>query len=555
MLRIVGCVAFTKNMGIVKAFKNANVITVDEKNSRAQALAIDQDGLIAYVGSNEGLDKIVTEETEVVDAKGNTIVPGFIEGHGHPFMYGNVLRSIVVRDVSKEVIVERVAEAVKNSKPGQWIVAGMGFNNEVWEDPSYPTKEDLDAVSPDNPVIIPRMDGHLIWVNSKAFEICGVTKDTPNPDGGEYFRNEDGSLQGCAGNSAASFIKSHVPQETLDDLKEDVLEAQQAFLSMGLTSMTDMGCDFDDMQAVTDLIEEGKFKLRFYGCVIDFTGKNSNEKTRAFVKEGPKIGLYNDHFTIRCCKFLGDGAVGAQSAHMKEAYADRPGHTGFGMYTDEELYEAFKEAADNGMQIAIHAIGDATIEQVLRTYRRLQSEKDYGDHRWRLEHFQTVTGDTPEQAAELGVIPSMQPMHAPNSASMAIRRLGPDRIHGAYAPGLVIKSTSIVALGSDAPVATPSALSGIHAAITRTNDQLLPEGGFCMENALTAEEALKGYTIWGAYAQFCEDKRGSLEVGKQADLVVLDQDLLEVGNERPHDLLKINVLETYIDGERVFAKA
>ena len=225
------------------------------------------------------------------------------------------------------------------------------------------------------------------------------------------------------------------------------------------------------------------------------------------------------------------------------------------MYTDEELYDAFKEAADHGMQIAIHAIGDATIEQVLNTYRRLQEEKDYGDHRWRLEHFQTVTSDTPEQAAALHVIPSMQPMHAPNSAGMAPRRLGPDRVHGAYAAGRVLRGTGIVSLGSDAPVATPSPFSGMHAAITRTNDALEPKGGFCMENALTPEEALRGYTIWGAYAIFAEDKRGSLEVGKYADFVVMDQDPLKLGHENPDALLDINVLETVVGGESVYKNA
>lgn len=539
---------------IVKAWKNANVITVDDNNPRAEAMAVDMDGEIAYVGSNEGLASIISSDTEVLSAEGKTILPGFIEGHAHPFMYGNVLRSINVRDISKEEILKRVAEAVKTAEQGQWIVAGMGFNNEVWDDTSYPTKEDLDIVAPNIPVIIPRMDGHLIWVNSKAFEVSGITNSTPDPEDGEFFRNGKGELQGCVVDAAMNEIRKHVPEETFEDYQQDLLEAQEQYLSMGLTSMTDMTCDFTDMEVVQNLLKQGKFKLRYYGCVIDFAGKNGNQKTHEFIKQGPRIGLYNDHYTIRCCKFLGDGAVGAQSAHLKNEYSDRPGHTGIGMYTDEELYQAFKEAADHGMQITIHAIGDATIEQVLRTYQRLQEEKDYGDHRWRLEHFQTVTSDTPEKAARLHIIPSMQPMHAPNSASMAVRRLGTERVHGAYAAGLVLKSTGIVALGSDAPVATPSALSGMHAAITRTNDKFEPKGGFCIENALTPEEALKGYTIWGAYAQFTDKKQGSLQIGKYADFVIMDKDPLKIGHENPDELLDIKVLETYIGGERVYSR-
>ncbi len=536
----------------IKAWKNANVITMNEDGGYATAFASDETGKIIYVGNDEGLSVYINENTVVEDLEGNIVTPGFIEGHSHPSMYGQTLKAINVRDKSKEEILKMIEEAVKNIEAGKWLVTGMGFNNEVWEDSSYPTKEDLDRVSPNNPVIVPRMDGHLIWVNSKALEVCGITKDTPNPEGGEFFRNEKNELQGCCANTAAYMIRAQIPLETLEECKENLLAAQKSFLSKGITCVTDMSSGFRELEAVESLILSNEFKMRYYGCLFDFAGKKAGEKEREYLKEFPKIGLHNDSFTVRCCKFLGDGAVGAQSAHLKEPYTDRPDHKGIGMYTDEELYEGFKEAADKGMQIAIHSIGDATVEQVLRTYRRLLSEKDYGDHRFRIEHFQTVTSDTPEQAAELNVIPSMQPMHAPNSASMAIKRLGDVRIHGAYAPGLVLKSTGIVALGSDAPVANPSPLSGIHAAVTRTNDMLEPKGGFCMENALTPEEAMRGYTTWGAYAMFAESKIGSIEVGKYTDFVVMNENPIIVAKTQPDDLLKIKVLATYINGDCVY---
>lgn len=540
------------NQKAYKAWIHGHIITMNEKMPYAEAMAADQDGNLIYVGSGDGVEAYLSDDTILEDLEGSTVTPGFIEGHAHPEAYGNVLRSLKVRDVSKEEILRRVADAVKETEPGKWLIAGIGFNNEIWADPSYPTKEELDAVSADVPVFIPRMDGHMAWVNSRAFELCGITKDTANPEGGEFFRTASGELQGCVVDEAMKMIQQHIPEKTMGERKEDYLAAQQSFLACGITSVNDMSVEMESIQALTELCEEGKMKVRYYGGLMDFTGKNANAEKRAFLATCPKIGLYKDHLSFRCCKFLGDGAVGAQSAHLKEAYADRPGHTGIGMYTDEELYEAFKEAADHGMQIAIHAIGDATIEQVLNTYRRLQEEKDYGDHRWRLEHFQTVTSDTPEQAAALHVIPSMQPMHAPNSAGMAPRRLGPDRVHGAYAAGRVLRGTGIVSLGSDAPVATPSPFSGMHAAITRTNDALEPKGGFCMENALTPEEALKGYTIWGAYAIFAEKTRGSLEPGKYADFVVMDQDPLVLGHENPDALLQVKVRKTVISGERVY---
>lgn len=540
------------NQKAYKAWIHGHIITMNEKMPYAEAMAADQDGNLIYVGSGDGVGAYLSDDTILEDLEGSTVTPGFIEGHAHPEAYGNVLRSLKVRDVSKEEILRRVADAVKETEPGKWLIAGIGFNNEIWADPSYPTKEELDAVSTDVPVFIPRMDGHMAWVNSRAFELCGITKDTANPEGGEFFRTASGELQGCVVDEAMKMIQQHIPEKTMGERKEDYLAAQQSFLACGITSVNDMSVEMESIQALTELCEEGKMKFRYYGGLMDFTGKNANAEKRAFLATCPKIGLYKDHLSFRCCKFLGDGAVGAQSAHLKEAYADRPGHTGIGMYTDEELYEAFKEAADHGMQIAIHAIGDATIEQVLNTYRRLQEEKDYGDHRWRLEHFQTVTSDTPEQAAALHVIPSMQPMHAPNSAGMAPRRLGPDRVHGAYAAGRVLRGTGIVSLGSDAPVATPSPFSGMHAAITRTNDALEPKGGFCMENALTPEEALKGYTIWGAYAIFAEKTRGSLEPGKYADFVVMDQDPLALGHENPDALLQVKVRKTVISGECVY---
>lgn len=540
------------NQKAYKAWIHGHIITMNEKMPYAEAMAADQDGNLIYVGSGDGVEAYLSDDTILEDLEGSTVTPGFIEGHAHPEAYGNVLRSLKVRDVSKEEILRRVADAVKETEPGKWLIAGIGFNNEIWADPSYPTKEELDAVSADVPVFIPRMDGHMAWVNSRAFELCGITKDTANPEGGEFFRTASGELQGCVVDEAMKMIQQHIPEKTMGERKEDYLAAQQSFLACGITSVNDMSVEMESIQALTELCEEGKMKVRYYGGLMDFTGKNANAEKRAFLATCPKIGLYKDHLSFRCCKFLGDGAVGAQSAHLKEAYADRPGHTGIGMYTDEELYEAFKEAADHGMQIAIHAIGDATIEQVLNTYRRLQEEKDYGDHRWRLEHFQTVTSDTPEQAAALHVIPSMQPMHAPNSAGMAPRRLGPDRVHGAYAAGRVLRGTGIVSLGSDAPVATPSPFSGMHAAITRTNDALEPKGGFCMENALTPEEALKGYTIWGAYAIFAEKTRGSLEPGKYADFVVMDQDPLVLGHENPDALLQVKVGKTVISGECVY---
>ena len=467
-------------------------------------------------------------------------------------MYGDSLLTLPVRDRSRQKILEMVRQRVAQSAPGEWIVGGMGWNNEVWDDPSYPSALELDAVAPQNPVLLPRMDGHMIWVNHRALEAAGVTEQTPDPEHGEFMRNPDGTLLGCVTNEAAEQVKAFVPEKTALQRKDALLAAQQQLLQYGVTNVNDMGTSLEDVHDLKALYESGEYKLRFHGALRYALGPNAPADEKAYLAQCPEIDLYNGHFTVRACKLLGDGAVGSQSACLKQDYSDRPGHRGVKMRTDSELYACVREAAEHGMQMIIHAIGDDTIDQVLRVYQQVLQDVPTPDHRWHIEHFQTVDGDQPERARELGVWPSMQPLHAPNSASMALRRLGPDRASRAYAGGLVLRKIGHISWGSDAPVATPSPLSGMHAAITRTNDKLLPKGGFFPENAVTPEEALLGYTRWGAEAQFTEKECGTLSVGKYADFVVLDQDLLKTASEVPDDLLKLRVLMTAIDGCPVY---
>ena len=531
-----------------KIWFGAHIRTMDESLSEAQALASDKNGNILALGSDEDILALKGPKTELFDMNGAWIVPGLLDTHVHYRMYGESLLKLGIRDLSKEDILEKVREAAENAPAGKWIVGGMGWNNEVWADPSYPTREELDEAAPNNPVLLPRMDGHLIWVNSLAFEAAGVTEDTKDPEGGEFMRSAEGKLQGCCSNAAAAVIRGAIPQPGAEERKEAILAAQAQMLAYGLTGISDMHDTPQDLRDVEALYAEGKGKLRYCGTLGDCLNEKDPEENKAFLEKLPILGKFGGRYTVRCCKILSDGAVGAQSAALKEDFSDRPGHKGTLMYTPDELYHMVKTAAEHGLQVATHSIGDAAIDEILDAYEAVLNEIPNPDHRWRIEHFQTVTNDSPQRAARLGVVASMQPMHAPNSASMAMRRLGEKRIHGAYAAGLVMKSTGWVAFGSDAPVSAPSPLSGIHAAVTRTNDQLLPEGGFCMENAVSPMDALKGYTIWAARAVFADDVRGSLEPGKYADFTVLDRDVIEVAETAPHDILKIKVLKTVIGG-------
>lgn len=525
-----------------------HIYTVDENFSQATALACRGQHLMA-VGNDEEISVLIGPNTEVHELDGATVFPGFIESHIHLQMYGESLLKLPIRDRSKEEILAMVKEAVSHLQPGEWLQGGMGWNNEVWEDPSYPTKEELDVVSPENPVLLPRMDGHLIWVNSKALELAGVTEKTPNPLGGEFMRKADGSLLGCVGNSACDCIRDMIPEMDAEQRQKALLAAQEKLLSYGVTSVDDMSTTYHNVEDLKKLYESGNYHLRFYGALRDVFGPEADPRLQKYFESCPEINLYDHHYTVRAMKILGDGAVGAQSAALYEDYTDRPGHRGFLMQTDEELYDMVKKAAKKGMQMAIHAIGDVTIDQVLNCYDRILKEIPNPDHRYRIEHFQLVTGDSRERAKKLGVLASMQPTHAPNSASMALRRLGSDRASRAYAGGMVLETLGMVAAGSDAPVAPPDPLDGIHSAVTRTNGFLEPKGGFFMKNAWTREQAVKAYTIWGAYTQFTEKEKGSLEAGKLADFVILDRDIMTAPDD---ELLNIKVLKTVIGGKVVY---
>ncbi len=528
-----------------------HIYTEDDQAPLATALACESQKLI-YVGDDETAQKLIGPNTLVTDLKGHTVVPGFIEGHAHLQSYGESLLRLRIRDLSRQEILKTVGEAVKELEPGTWLVGGMGWNNEVWSDPSYPTRQELDAVSPHNPVMLPRMDGHMIWVNTQAFSACGITDDTPDPEGGEFFRNPDKTLHGCVANKAADMIKYYIPKPDKERRVKALLAAQKQLLAYGVTSVNDMSTDWENVCDLKELYEKGMYKLRFHGALRNALGQNADPKLYEYFLKCPEIDLYDKHYTVRAVKFLADGSVGAQSAALTEEYSDRPGHFGTRMYTDQQFYQEVSEAARHHMQAITHAIGDAAIDQVLRIYQQVLDEVPVPDHRFHIEHFQTITGDSRERAAKLGVWASMQPTHAPNSASMALRRLGETRAKGAYAAGLVLEILGRISCGSDAPVAPPDPLDGIHSAVTRTNGNLEPKGGFFPENAMTREQALKGYTIWGAYAQFTEKDKGSLEKGKLADFVVLDQDLMTVDED---DLLRVRVLETIIGGETVYRAA
>ncbi len=526
-------------------YYNGKIYTVDDDFSVASALAIKGDRFI-FVGSDEDVQKYIGEKTETIDLQGKTVIPGLIDAHLHYSGIGTSLLQIDAFWKPKQDILNAVADAYKRSEPGEWII-GRGWNQAAWDPAVFPTKEDLDAVAPDIPVVLTRVCGHATWVNSKALEIAGITKDTPDPVGGEIIRDENGEPTGVLTDTASNLVSKHIPDWTERQKIEALVLAQEHLFSYGLTGARDAGSDLEIINYMKDLYNSGDLKIRIYQMC------SSGETAEYFYKvpEEKRIGLYNNRYTIRSIKLMADGSLGARSAWMLEEYTDRPGHVGNPRYTDEEIYELVKGAREAGFQVNTHAIGDAANRQVLDTYEKVLKEMPDPDHRYCIEHSQIVALDDIPRFAKLGVLPSMQTVHATSDKNMAEDRVGPERIKGAYAWRKFIESGSIVPNGTDAPVELVNPYHNLYAAVTRMDRDGEPAGGWYPEECMTREEALRSYTIWAAYAAFEEDIKGSIEVGKLADFVVIDRDYMTCPAKEIKD---IEALITVLGGETVYVK-
>lgn len=533
-------------------YRNGNIYTVDEDFSKATALAIQGDRLV-YVGDEAGVEAYIGANTKVVDLGGKTVIPGLVEGHMHVTGLGSSLMNLDCFWKPKQTILDLVKAAAEKAEPGQWI-QGRGWMNTVWENTDYPTKEELDAVAPNNPVFLTRACGHMGWANSKAIELAGITKDTPNPQGGEYLKNASGELLGCMTDTAMSPIRSLIPDLTLEQQREALLKAQEQLFSYGLTSAMDAG---NSVQVYEDvfgpLYESGALKLRVYGMISHTAADN---ETAAYLKAHPidndnYTPLYNNHLSLRCVKMFADGSLGARSAAMLEPYSDREGHIGDYRYDQEQVNEIVKVAYDAGYQVSTHCIGDGANHQIINAYEAAIKANPREDHRLRIEHFQIVALDDIDRAIALGILPSMQTTHATSDMLVAEDRVGPERIKGAYAWRTIIDKGSIIPNGSDAPVELVNPYHGLYAAVTRKNRLGSPDGGWHMEEAMTREEALRSFTNWSSYAEFNEDIKGSLEVGKLADFVVTDRDVMTCPEQ---DIKDTQALLTVSGGEVVYQK-
>ena len=527
---------------------NGNIYTVDDDFTTATAMAVKGDRIL-YVGDQEGAEAYLGAGTQVTDLEGKTVLPGLIEGHMHINNLGENHLKLDCYFKSKEDILEMVRQAAEAAEPGQWI-QGSGWLDTLWETPGYPTKEELDAVAPDNPVILIRSDNHMCWVNSKALELAGITKDTPDPQGGKILKTDDGELCGCLTDTAINLVRDLVPAYTVEEQQQALLLAQEQLFSYGFTSAVNAGTTVQGLENFKALYESGEMKLRTYPMIMLTTDLTSPE-AEYIRTHAPSEELYDNRMLVRGVKIVGDGSLGSRSSAMLEDYSDAPGTKGEYRFTDEQMYEAVKLAYDNGYQTGVHAIGDGTNHQVLDTYERLLEENPREDPRLRIEHFQVVTPEDIDRAMDMGILTAMQFTHATSDLTMAEDRLGSERIKTAYAWRTVLDKGGIIIGGSDAPVELVNPFHGLYAGVTRMTRAGEPEGGWYPEQKVTREEALRAFTIWAAYGQFEEDLKGSLEPGKLADFIIIDRDYMTCPEA---DIKDIQVLATYVGNELVYTK-
>ena len=525
---------------------NVNGIQVgaDGRLERFSGLVIGDDGKIVQVIPEGAMMKLSGVDT-VVDGGGRTLLPGLIDAHGHVMGLGeSAMQLDLVGTASLADLQARLRDYAAARPADPWIV-GRGWNQELWTDKRFPTAADLDAVVPDRPVILERVDGHAVVVNNAALKAAGVTAGTKAAAGGEIERDATGKPTGLLIDAATELVAAKVPPPTPAQLDGALAKAQEALLAVGITGVADMGTGVEAWQTYRRAGEAGRLQVRIMSYASDV------EPMRALAPNGPTDWLYGDRLRMGGVKIYADGALGSRGAWLKRPYADKPETSGLRFLTDEELRAKLDEAAKIGIQPAIHAIGDAANAQAIAAYEWL-GQRYPGDRRWRIEHVQVVDPADIPRIGKAGIIASMQPVHQTSDRTMAEARLGPDRLAGAYAWQSMLRSGAKLAFGSDFPVESPNPFPGLAAAISRQDMQGQPPGGWIPAERLTFEQALTAFTRDAAYAGYAEGKIGSLEPGKWADFILVDRDPTKIDAQ---SLARTEVLETWVAGKKVWERS
>ncbi|MGZ8844173.1 MAG: amidohydrolase [Pyrinomonadaceae bacterium] len=533
-------------------FINGNIYTVNQKQPRAEAIAVKGDRIV-FVGSNANAKKYQGAGSRVVDLHGATVVPGMADAHYHFIGVGQREMNLNLEGITNlEDFLAKVKARVDQAKPGEWVT-GRGWIETFWTPPVFPTRWDLDKIAPNNPVYLTRADGHGAVANSAALKIGNVTKDTKDPFGGQILHDkETGEPVGMLLDAAQGLVTRHIPARSEGDTDQAIILADKRSIELGWTQIHDAGGSFDDVDRYKRLYGEGKLRIRIYKAV-----HGPGPSSKRLLSEGPVIEAFGNRFNVRAIKVVSDGALGSRGAALLAPYSDAPDSKGFLRVKDEDLMPMLKEALQKGIQVETHAIGDWANRFTLDEYEKaLQAvpkrQRKIAEPRWRIEHSQIVNPADIPRFAKLGIIPSMQPSHAIGDLHFAPSRLGIERLQGAYAWNTFIKSGVIVPGGSDAPVERGEPMIEFYAAVARKDIRGYSGDGWHLEEKVSREDALKMFTIWPAFVAFEEKLRGSIEVGKLADLTVLSADIMTIPEA---DILKTRCVMTVIGGAVLFERA
>jgi predicted amidohydrolase YtcJ len=487
-------------------------------------------------------DRLPESVDQVIDGQGRTLIPGLVDSHGHVLNYGlSLLRVDLTGTGTEQEAAQRVADFAAANPELEWI-QGRGWNQVLWDKNSFPGAASLDAVVADRPVWLSRVDGHAAWANSAAMELAGITRQTEDPDGGQIIRDADGNATGVFVDNAMGLVRQHIPDLTAEETRYALTTAMEGLAGYGLTSVHDAGVGSSTIQAYKELVNDGPMPIR-----VNVMIAVRDENYELLLSQG-RFASPDDTLSINSVKIVADGALGSRGAALIDDYSDMPGHRGLLLLDPERLEYFMRRAMNAGFQVNTHAIGDNANMIVLDNYQQLIEESGSRDLRHRVEHAQVLRYEDILRFAELGVIPAMQATHATSDKNMAQDRLGEVRIQGAYAWRKLLDAGAIIANGSDFPVESPNPFFGLHAAITRQDQNNEPPGGWFPEESMTREEAFASFTIDAAYAGHQESIIGSLEPGKKADFILIDRDLFAVPAS---EIWQTEVLQTWVNGRRI----
>ena len=511
---------------------NATIYTVNKDFSKAEAMAI-KAGKIIGIGSTVDIQKKF-QASKIINGQGKFVYPGFFDAHAHFYSYGLNLQKVNLRGTkSFQEVLDRLVKFQKEKNLD--FITGRGWDQNDWKEKEFPTKDELDKLFPEIPVVLTRIDGHALLANSKALALAKITPAT-KVEGGE-IQQKNGQLTGIVVDNPMDLVYNIIPKPNVQIQAQALKDAEKVMFDYGLTTINEAGLEKEIINLIDTLQQRKQLKINIYAMVAA-----TQDNIDLYTQLGP---YKTDCLNVRSFKFMGDGALGSRGACLHQPYSDRPEHKGALLSSVTDIKRIAKQIADSEYQMNSHAIGDSTNTVLLNIYREVL--KDKPNRRWKIEHAQ-VMREQDFDSFSSNIIPSVQPTHATSDMYWAEQRLGKERIKHSYAYKKMVDKAGLIALGTDFPIEEVNPMLTFYASVARKDLKNFPENGFQIDNALSREETLKGMTIWAAYSNFEENEKGSLELGKWADFTLFDNDLM---TEDIDAIPYVKPVNTYIKGEQV----